>query len=77
MTNKIENQILGKICKILKVKKNDLIKKNEFKKFEEWDSLKHLEIISMLDKVLGKKINKINNISQVDSVKKILTIVKK
>ena len=55
MTNKIEKQILGKICKILKVKKNDLIKKNEFKKFEEWASVKHLEIISMLDKVLGKK----------------------
>ena len=57
MTNKIKSNP-KKNSKILKVKKNDLIKKNEFKKFEEWDLLKHLEIISMLDKVLGKKLLK-------------------
>ena len=56
---------------------NDNIKKNDFTKFKEWDSLKHLEIITELDKILGKKIKKVKNPSQITNLKKILSILKK
>ena len=52
---KKEEVFINKLSKILNVKKNDLLKKDDFTKFEEWDSLKHLEIITELDKLLGKK----------------------
>tara|TARA_B100000886_G_C20127030_1_gene368315 strand:+ start:223 stop:453 length:231 start_codon:yes stop_codon:yes gene_type:complete len=74
---KTENLIITKIAKILGVKKGDLEKKNDFTKFEEWDSLKHLEIITELDKILGKKIQKVKNPSQITNLKKILSILKK
>mgnify|MGYP001441844189 FL=1 len=74
---KTENLIITKIAKILSVKKKDLVKKNDFTKFKEWDSLKHLEIITELDKILGKKIKKVKNPSQITNLKKILSILKK
>ncbi len=74
---KTENLIITRIAKILKVTKKDLIKKNDFTKLAEWDSLKHLEIITELDKVLGKKIKKVKNPSQITNLKKILSILKK
>ena len=74
---KTENLIITKIAKILSVKKKDLVKKNDFTKLAEWDSLKHLEIITELDKVLGKKIKKVKNPSQITNLKKILSILKK
>ena len=42
---KKEEIFINKLSKILNVKKKDLLKKDDFTKFEEWDSLKHLEII--------------------------------
>ena len=74
---KTENLIIAKIAKILRVTKKDLIKKNDFTKFSEWDSLKHLEIITELDEILGKKIKKVKNPSQITNLKKILSILKK
>tara|TARA_Y100000741_G_C17929966_1_gene427281 strand:- start:176 stop:406 length:231 start_codon:yes stop_codon:yes gene_type:complete len=74
---KTEDLIIAKIAKILSVKKKDLMKKNDFTKFKEWDSLKHLEIITELDKIMGKKIKKIKNPSQITNLKKILSILKK
>jgi acyl carrier protein len=74
---KTENLIITKIAKILSVKKKDLVKKNDFTKFKEWDSLKHLEIITELDKILGKKIKKVKNPSQITNLKKLLSILKK
>ena len=50
---------------------------DDFTKFEEWDSLKHLEVITLLDKIIGKKIKKIKNISQITKLKKILALAKK
>ncbi len=74
---KTEDLIIAKIAKILSVKKKDLVKKNDFTKFKEWDSLKHLEIITELDKIMGKKIKKVKNPSQITNLKKILSILKK
>ena len=70
---KKEEVFINKLSKILNVKKNDLLKKDDFTKFEEWDSLKHLEIITELDKLLGKKIKKI---SELKSLKKISSLLK-
>lgn len=70
---KKEEIFINKLSKILNVKKKDLLKKDDFTKFEEWDSLKHLEIITELDKLLGKKIKKI---SELTSLKKISSLLK-
>tara|TARA_Y100000591_G_C21384649_1_gene475232 strand:- start:150 stop:380 length:231 start_codon:yes stop_codon:yes gene_type:complete len=74
---KTENLIITRIAKILSITKKDLVKKNDFTKFTEWDSLKHLEIITELDKILGKKFKKVKNPSQITNLKKILSILKK
>ena len=68
---KTENLIITKIAKILGVKK-EFRKKNDFTKIEEWDSLKHLEIITELDKILGKKFK--SKSSQITNLKKILIL---
>jgi|TARA_B110000914_G_C15493100_1_gene461708 acyl carrier protein len=77
MSKKIEDKILNGISKILNVKNRVLIDTDDFTKFEEWDSLKHLEVITLLDKIIGKKIKKIKNISQITKLKKILALAKK
>ena len=63
--------------KNFKCYKERFSKKNDFTKFKEWDSLKHLEIITELDHILGKKIKKVKNPSQITNLKKILSILKK
>lgn len=73
---KIKKKIIKKISKILNVKEKELIEKKDFSTFEEWDSLKHLEIITFLDDVLGKKI-KNKNLSKITNLKKILSLLDK
>lgn len=73
---KIKKNIIKKISKILNVKEKELIEKRDFSTFEEWDSLKHLEIITFLDDVLGKKI-KNTNLSKITNLKKILSLLDK
>ena len=77
MKKNINEQIISGISKILKTSNKNLIKKDDFKKFESWDSLIHLEILSLLEKKIGSKINKINNLAAISSLKKILKIIKK
>lgn len=77
MKKNINEQIISGISKILKTSNKNLIKKDDFKKFESWDSLIHLEILSLLEKKIGNKINKINNLAAISSLKKILKIIKK
>ena len=72
----ILDDVTKKIAKILGVSKDNLIKKNDFSKFEEWDSLKHLEIITQLEKLLGNKVKRIKNLSETTNLKKILSLVK-
>ena len=54
-----EDVFISKISKILNISKNELLKKDDFTEIEGYDSLKHLEIITQLDKIYGKKIKKI------------------
>ena len=77
MKKKIEDLIISGISKILSVKQKDLINKDDLKKFEEWDSLKHLEVITLLGKIIGKKIKKVKNVSQITKLKQILALAKK
>lgn len=73
---KIKNNLINKISKILNIKTSDLKENKNFSSFEEWDSLKHLEIITLLDEVLGKKI-KNKNFSKITNLKNILSILEK
>ena len=77
MKNKLETKIVDKLSKILKVKKEILIKKDDFSSLENWDSLKHLEIITAINQILKNKLSKIKNAEQLTSLKKILKLVKK
>ena len=77
MKKKIEDQIISGISKILSIKQKDLIDKDDLTRFEEWDSLKHLEIITEVDEILDNRLSKIKNAEQLTSLKKILNLIKK
>jgi len=77
MKNTLEIKIINKLSKILKVKKEILIKKDDFSLLENWDSLKHLEIITEINQILKNRLSKIKNAEQLTSLKKILKLVKK
>lgn len=70
--NNLEDVFISKISKILSISKNELLKKDDFSKIEGYDSLKHLEIITQIDKMYGKKIKKIGDLSKLTSLKKII-----
>lgn len=74
---KIEEKIINKISKILNVKKKELLANKKFSQFKEWDSLKQLEIITILDTFLGKKKKNNINFSKLDNLKSILSLLKK
>jgi acyl carrier protein len=73
MTNSKEKKTIKKIATLLKTSERKLLELDNFKKFESWDSLIHLEILSVLEKSYGKKLNKIQNLSELTSLKKILS----
>jgi len=77
MANTKENAIIKSIAKILKTTEKNLIKKDDFQKFEIWDSLIHLEILSIFEKQIGSRINKINNLASLTSLKKIFAKIRK
>lgn len=72
MINSEKKNIVKKIANILKTDEKKLIKIDKFSKFETWDSLVHLEILSVLEKNFGNKLSKIKNFSELNSLKKIL-----
>lgn len=71
----LEKKILSKLSKILSLKPKDLIEIDDFRKIENWDSLKHLEIITALDDLLNKKLKKVKNPNQLTSIKKIISLI--
>ena len=77
MKKDLETKIINKLSKILNTKKETLIKKDDFSLIENWDSLKHLEILSAIDQILNNKLSKIKNAEQLTSLKKIFKIIKK
>ena len=77
MANFNETVLIKKIAKILKKSEKILVKKDDFQKFKFWDSLIHLQILSLLEDQVGSKVNKINNLASLTSLKKILNKIKK
>ena len=61
MTKISEKNLLSKISKILSIKSDKLLKIDDFSKIEKWDSLIHLQIITLLDNLFGARISKIKN----------------
>tara|TARA_Y100000741_G_scaffold361966_1_gene346867 strand:+ start:1470 stop:1718 length:249 start_codon:yes stop_codon:yes gene_type:complete len=74
--NKDSDKLINQIAKILNVTPKVLIKKNDFSKFDEWDSLKHLEIITQIEKTKNNNLKKVKNLSEITSLKKILSLIK-
>ena len=72
-----KDDIIKIIAKILKMSAQKVEKIDNYTKMENWDSLAQLDIISALDKKLNGKIGKIKNITEIKSVKKILSLLKK
>ena len=56
--------------------KNKINVKSSSKNTPEWDSLAHLNILTILDKKLKGKTSKIRNLAEADSVVKILKVLK-
>lgn len=73
MSNFGDKKIIKKIATLLKTSEKKLLELDNFKNFESWDSLIHLEILTILEKEYGKKLNKIKNLSELTSLKKILS----
>ena len=74
MGDKIKTNLIKKIAKKLKTSEKNLIKKDNFQDFDNWDSLIHLEILSLIEQSYGNKINKIKNLAQMTSLKKFFKI---
>ena len=70
-------EILKIISKILKMTPAQLEKIDNYNKMKNWDSLAQLDIISAIDTRLNGKIGKVKNISEIQSVKKIISLLKK
>ena len=78
MAKKIKKEEIYKIIsKVLKTSITKIIKTDNLSAIKEWDSLAHLDILSELDKKLGNKLDKIKNISNTTSVKKLINLLKK
>lgn len=67
-------QIVAKSIGVSEKKINEKVSANNF---EEWDSMSHLNILIALDQKLSRKAQKIKELSEAHSVKKIIQILNK
>ena len=72
-----KKEIFKIIAKSLSVPEKKINKKTDSNNFEEWDSMSHLNILISLDKKLSGKAQKIQELSEAYSVKKIIQIMDK
>ena len=72
-----EKDIINIISKVLKLSPANVMKIDNYNKMKNWDSLAQLDIISAIDTKLKGKIGKVKNISEIQSVKKIISLIKK
>ena len=72
-----EKDIINIISKVLKLSPANVMKIDNYNKMKNWDSLAQLDIISAIDTKLKGKIGKVKNISEIQSVKKIISLLKK
>lgn len=71
-----EKEVLEVIQKALNLKGKTLTGESTMQDVKEWDSLGHLSILSALDKAFGGKIAAIKKMATVDSVRKILQLLR-
>jgi len=74
MKNLLKQKLIKSIFKILKVNNEKKLLKLNKKNYDKWDSLAHLQIMFLLEKILKKKfsLSKINKISSGKSLIKII-----
>ena len=71
-----EKKVLDAITKALKLKK-PVDENDSVKTIGEWDSLSHLVILTVIDKMFAGKAADIPDLANADSIKKILKILKR
>ena len=72
-----KKEILKIVAKSLDVPEKKVKENSSSNNFEEWDSIKHLNILIALDKRLSGKAQKIQELSEASSIKKIFKILTK
>jgi len=72
-----KEEIFKIIAKSLSIPVQKINEKVSSNNFDEWDSMSHLSILIALDKKLSGKAQKIQELSEAYSVKKIIQILNK
>ena len=72
-----QKSFLGIIAKSLGIKSEKISINSKFNEIEEWDSISHLTMLSLLDKATKGKSAKIKGLGTEKSVKKLWEILKK
>ena len=72
-----KKDVIKVIAKSLGVSEKKINEKTSSKNWDKWDSMSHLTILISLDKMLSGKAQKIQELSNAYSVKKILKILSK
>lgn len=71
-----EEKLKNLISKILKVKKDKITLNTGINNLEQWDSLAHLSILTEIDNLSKGKASKIKGLSNANTVKEILKLLK-
>ena len=72
-----KKEIFQIVAKSLQVSEKKIDEKVSSNNFQEWDSMSHLNILIALDQKLSGKAQKIKELSEAYSVKKIIQILNK
>tara|TARA_X000000950_G_scaffold289144_1_gene410182 strand:- start:12156 stop:12407 length:252 start_codon:yes stop_codon:yes gene_type:complete len=72
-----KEEIFKIIAKSLNIPVKKINEKASSHNFDEWDSMSHLSILIALDKKLSGKAQKIQELSEAYSIKRIIQILKK
>ena len=72
-----KKEIFQIVAKSLQVSEKKIDEKVSSNNFQEWDSMSHLNILIALDQKLSRKAQKIKELSEAHSVKKIIQILNK
>jgi len=76
MTTRSQEEVLDVIRKALVLKEGELSLDSAIGNLAEWDSLGHLNVLSALDKFFDGKVATIKDMAMVDSVRRILEVLK-
>lgn len=77
MSKITQSEVIAVIEKALEIKTGQLGENARAEEFNNWDSVGQLSILVALDKLFDGKIANINDMAEIDSVPKIIAILKK